>query len=91
MKRVAVITPYVPPNIIALYKLFIKKSTSKDIKLKIFCVKKIPVHRNHEIPNYEGLDISFFDGINYYFPKSEIAVDFPKGLVKNLKNISQIT
>ena len=59
MKRVAVITPYVPPNIIALYKLFIKKSTSKDIQLKIFCVKKIPVHRNHEIPNYEGLDISF--------------------------------
>ena len=85
MKRVAVITPYVPPNIIALYKLFIEKSANKDIQLKIFCVKKIPVHRNHEIPNYDGLDISFFDGINYYFPKSEIAVDFPKGLVKSLK------
>ncbi len=85
MKRVAVITPYVPPNIIALYKLFIEKSASKDIQLKIFCVKKIPVHRNHKIPNYDGLDISFFDGINYYFPKSEIAVDFPKGLVKSLK------
>ena len=85
MKRVAVITPYVPPNIIALYRLFIEKSAHENIQLKIFCVKKIPVHRNHEIPNYDGLDINFFDGINYYFPKSEIAVDFPKGLVKTLK------
>ena len=85
MKRVAIVTPYVPPNIIALYKLFINKSASKDIQLKIFCVKKIPVHRNHEVPNYDGLDINFFDGINYYFPKSEIAIDFPKGLVESLK------
>lgn len=85
MKRVAVITPYVPPNIIALYKLLIKKSAKENIQLRIFCVKKIPVHRKHEIPNYDGLDINFFDGINYYFPKSEIAVDFPKGLAKSLK------
>ena len=61
MKRVAVITPYVPPNIIALYKLLIKKSAKENIQLRIFCVKKIPVHRKHEIPNYERLEIKFFD------------------------------
>lgn len=84
MKKIVVITPYVPPNIINLYKLLLKKALKDNILLKIFCIKKKPIHRTHEIPDYDGLDISFFDGKNYYFSKSEIALDFPRGLVKAL-------
>ena len=66
MKKVVVITPYVPPNIVNLYKILLKKISKDNIQLKIFCVKKIPIHRKHEIPDYSDLDINFFDGLNFY-------------------------
>tara|TARA_B110000090_G_C13351288_1_gene434955 strand:+ start:412 stop:1578 length:1167 start_codon:yes stop_codon:yes gene_type:complete len=88
MKRVAIITPYVPPNIINLYKLLSNKITDNSIQIKIFCVKKIPLHRQHEIPDYSELNINFFDGLNFYLPKSEIAIDFPKGMSKSLKDFN---
>jgi glycosyltransferase involved in cell wall biosynthesis len=88
MKRVVVITPYVPPNIVNLYKILLQKIGDDNIRLKIFCVKKIPIHRKHEIPNYSELEINFFDGLNFYLPKSEIAIDFPKGMARSLKDFN---
>lgn len=88
MKKVVVITPYVPPNIVNLYKILLKKISKDNIQLKIFCVKKIPIHRKHEIPDYSDLDINFFDGLNFYLPKSEIAIDFPKGMWRSLREFN---
>ena len=86
MKKIAVVTPYVPPNIIKLYEILQKEIEDEGNILKIFCVKHKPIHRNHDIPNYGNLNIDFYDGLNFYLPKSEIAIDFPKGMSKSLRD-----
>ena len=86
--KVVFITPYVPPNIVQLYELIAQMAKVKNISYSIFCIKRKPIHRTHDIVDYKDLEIKFFDGYGFYLQQSEIALDFPRGIFKSLRKTS---
>jgi len=85
-KKVVVVTPYVPPNIVALYVLLGKELINNGFNLEVVAIKRKPKHRKHAEVDYSGISLTILNSIQYYYQRKEIAFDVSRGLYSELIN-----
>ena len=86
--KIAIITPYVIPRRISFYNTLSKLSRKYGIEIKLFIIKRKPIHRSHQdFTDYFTFDYVILNSLQYYLKKQELALDVPLNLYSEVRKL----